>query len=254
MREEWFYRRSSPTARLRLFCFPYAGGGASIYSRWQESFPAEVELCALELPGRRARRREPLIRSGTSLVEATAEALSTLPELPFAFFGHSMGALLAFELALFLRRAGRPGPRALFLSAAAAPHLPRRHAPMWNLPDEAFVQELRRYGGTPEEVFSEPAMLALFLPALRADFEVFDTYVYGGDRLSGVPVHVYGGREDVRVSPGHLRAWSEVAPGLQSVALFPGGHFYLHEQRAALIAALRRELQAHVPGASEATG
>ncbi|AKQ65802.1 Thioesterase [Myxococcus hansupus] len=208
----------------------------------------------MELPGRRARLRETPIRQAEALVQATAGALSALQDLPFAFFGHSMGALLAFELALHLRRAGQPGPRALFLSAAAAPQLPRRHRPMWNLPDAEFLKELRHYGGTPEEVFADPAMVSLFLPALRADFELFDTYAYGGATLEDVPLYVYGGRDDVRVTPGSLRAWGEVAPGLQAVELFPGGHFYLHEQRAALIAGLRRELQAHVPGHLEVAG
>lgn len=159
-----------------------------------------------------------------------------------------MGAVLAFELALHLRRAGRPGPRALFLSAAPAPHLPKSRRPLWNMSDDDFLTAIRGYGGTPEEVFSEPELRALFLPVLRADFEVFDTYTYEDDGPLECPVHVYGGRDDERATPGQLRAWGEVASRLESVELFPGGHFYLHEQRAALTATVARELAALVPG------
>ena len=254
MKEQWIYRRPSPAARLRLFCLPYAGGGSSIYSRWQGDFPEDVEVCAVELPGRRARLREPPIRRAAPLVEAIAEGLSPYLDLPFVFFGHSMGALLAFELALHLRRAGRPGPRALFLSAAAAPHLPRTRRLLWQLSDDEFLREIRGYGGTPEEVFSEPGLLALFLPVLRADFEVFDTYEYEDDGPLDCPLHVYGGRDDERATPGQLRAWGELASNLESVELFPGGHFYLHAQRPALTSALARELAALVPGRTRPAG
>ncbi|HZI10884.1 MAG TPA: alpha/beta fold hydrolase [Myxococcus sp.] len=242
MREPWVHRRRSASARLRLFCFPYAGGASSIYGRWQGDFPEDIEVCAVELPGRRARGREPFIRRAAPLVEAAAQGLAPYLDLPFAFFGHSMGALLAFELALHLRRTGGPEPRALFLSAAAAPHLPKTRTPLWNLPDDAFLAGIRGYGGTPDEVFAEPGFLALFLPILRADFEVFDTYEYEDDGPLDCPVHVYGGRDDERVTPGQLRAWGEVARGLESVELFPGGHFYLNEQRPALTGAIAREL------------
>ncbi|MCP3137812.1 thioesterase II family protein [Pyxidicoccus xibeiensis] len=248
MNAQWLYRRPSPAARLRLFCLPYAGGGSSIYSRWQGDFPEDIEVCAVELPGRRARLREPPIRRAAALVEAIAEGVAPFLDLPFVFFGHSMGALLAFELARHLRRVGRQGPCALFVSAAAAPHLPRSRKLLWRLGDAEFLSEIRGYGGTPEEVFSEPDLRALFLPVLRADFEVFDTYEFEDDGPLACPLHVYGGRDDERATPGQLRAWGELASHLESVELFPGGHFYLHEQRPALTAAVARELAAFVPG------
>ena len=254
MKEQWIYRRPAPAARMRLFCLPYAGGGSSIYSHWQADFPEDIEVCAVELPGRRARLREPLIRRAAPLVEALSQGLAPYFDVPFVFFGHSLGALLAFELAQHLRRAGRPGPRALFLSSTAAPHLPKSRRPLWNLSDAEFLTEIRAYGGTPEELFSAPNLRALFLPVLRADFEVFDTYVYEDDGPLGCPLHVYGGRDDALATPGQLRAWGELAPGLESVELFPGGHFYLHEQRPALTAAIARELAGLVPGHSRAGG
>lgn len=243
MSDLWVYRRQPlPTARLRLFCLPYAGGGSAIYSRWQADFPVDVEVCAVELPGRRTRLREPLIRRAGPLVEAIARGVAPHLDLPFAVFGHSMGAVLAFELARHLRRAALPVPRALYLSGAPAPHLRATRPPLWNLPDPAFLAALRRYGGTPESVLAEPALMAHFLPLLRADFEVLDTYVYEPGAPLDRPVAVFGGERDPHATLPQLTAWGDLVAHPVPVRLFPGGHFYLQDERTSLTSAIARDL------------
>jgi medium-chain acyl-[acyl-carrier-protein] hydrolase len=231
---------------MRLFCFPYAGGTAAVYNHWAAEFPDTVGVCAVELPGRRLRRRELPARRMKPLVEAVADGLRPYTDLPFAFFGHSMGALLAFEVARALHHSGRPGPRAVFLSAAAAPHLPRGGPRLSQLPDDAFLEEVRAYGGTPEALLAEPEVMRLFLPTLRSDFELFETYVYEhrpGPALA-CPVHLYGGDRDERVSPDRVAAWRDLVPEVAGVRTFPGGHFFLHEARHLLTEAIGAELAA----------
>lgn len=242
MSDLWIYRRCRSAPRLRLFCFPYAGGSAATYSRWQEEFPDEIEVCAVELPGRRTRLREPVIRQPDELLDAVADGLRPYFDLPFAFFGHSMGALLSFEIARELRRQRRPGPRALFISGVKAPQLPRRARALWDLPEADFVREIHRYGGIPQVVLDEPEVLKLFLPVLRADFEIFDTYRYRPEESLNVPVHRYGGIDDEHVRPDDIAAWAELTTGRTSLRIFPGGHFYLNDQRQSLVAAIAVEL------------
>jgi medium-chain acyl-[acyl-carrier-protein] hydrolase len=240
--ERWIYRRARDSARLRLFCIPFAGGGSSFYSPWQAAFPDEIEVCALELPGRRRRVSEPPFRRAGPLVAAMADGLAPYLGLPFALFGHSMGGLLAFELARTLHRTSGLAPRALFLSAVGAPHLRRTRRPLWNLPDADFLEEVRAYGGIPEEALAEPGLMEMFLPALRADFEIFDTYELEGGEPVDCPVYLYGGEQDPFVAPACLAAWIDVVPNVVSAKFFSGGHFYLSDHREALTEAIARAL------------
>jgi medium-chain acyl-[acyl-carrier-protein] hydrolase len=227
---------------MRLFCLPHAGGGAGAYSGWHSEFPEEIEVCAVELPGRRARLREPLIRRVEPLVDAIAHGLEPYLDLPYAFFGHSYGALLAFELFHRQRRDAGPQPRALFLSGALAPHVPRPGPTLTDLTDEAFVRELRGYGGIPDALLREPTMMEMFLPVMRADIEAFEHYRPGRRDLVDCPVYLYGGDRDHLAAPAKVAAWREVVAGPAPLDLFPGGHFYLHEHRAALTASIARRL------------
>lgn len=246
--DRWISRRGSDTARLRLFCLPFAGGGSPFYSRWQSGFPAEIEVCALDLPGHQRRVQEPAFRRAGPLVEAIADGIAPYLDLPFAFFGHSMGALLAFELARTLRRASGPAPGALFLSGAAAPQLPRPRRPVWGLPDDEFLSEVRAYGGISDEALAEPGLMALFLPALRADFEIFDSYQAEPGEPPDCPVYLYGGDQDPHVAPARLAAWGDVVPNVVSVQFYRGDHFYLSGHREALTASIARALDALLDG------
>jgi surfactin synthase thioesterase subunit len=238
----------NPAAAPRLFCFPHAGGGAMAYNPWRAAFGSELEVCAVELPGRGTRRREPLERDGRSLAAALRREWAGWLDEPFALFGHSMGALLAFEVAQQLTAAGGPVPLALFLSGAAAPHLPR--TPITALPDAAFLAQVRDFGGMPDDLFEEPSLMAHYTPILRADFAVLEGYRLRRAPLPDCPVHLFGGDRDHRITPSLVAAWRDVLP-VATTTFLPGGHFYLIDQLAALAAAIREVL---VPAGRAAAG
>lgn len=232
-----------PDARLRLLCFPYAGGGASIYRLWPADLPATVEVRAVQLPGREGRWREEPFRRLEPLAEATTEALSGHLDRPFAFFGHSMGAILAFEVTRRLRRRGLPRPRHLFVSGRSAPRVEVRDPPIHELPREEFIDALRRFSGTPEEVLQNRELMELVEPLLRADFSVSETYAYTPDAEPlAVPLTALGGVEDPDVPPEDLSPWREETTGPFQEHLLPGGHFFLDQHRREALAIVAREL------------
>lgn len=240
MSGNWIHRRAAPSGALRIFCFPYAGGTAAAYCGWQDEFPEWIEICAIEPPGRRHRIREEPFRRLPDLAEAVLAVLADELNLPFAFFGHSLGALVAFEVARRLSRDNGPSPAVMFLSSAAAPQLRRDQRPVWNLPAAELLADLRAYGGTPAGLLEDPALLEVFLPILRADLEVFDTYSCDDMTRLDVPVCLYGGEQDEIVTAARLYAWRELAD-VVSVRLFQGGHFYLRDHRP-LTAAIVHQL------------
>lgn len=229
-------------ASLRLFCFPYAGGSARIFQKWPPRFPGTVEVCPLQYPGRGNRLREPPFARLEPLVKNLAETLPPLLEKPFAFFGHSMGAIVAFELARQLRRENKTLPVQLFVSASRAPQLPDRTPVAYNLPGPQFIEELRRLNGTDPEVLEHPELMNLMLPLLRADFAVAQTYTYVPEPPQFCPISVYGGREDQSVLPESLEGWREQTTGPFSLRLFPGDHFFLHTAESLVIQTITDEL------------
>ena len=247
----WFTSpRPNPRALLRLFCFPYAGGGAAIYRVWPHSLPSEVEVCVTHLPGRGTRLREQPFTSLDALVEAAAEAIAPLLDKPFAFFGHSMGAMISFELARRLREQDRPQPAYLFISGRRAPHLPNHDPITYNLPEVELVRELRRLNGTPREVLEHPELMELMIPLLRADFSVVETYVYRPGVPLDCPLTVFGGLEDSDVSREQLEAWREHITGKFALRMLPGDHFFLNDAQAQplLLSALARDLHQRIKG------
>jgi len=226
---------------LRLFCFPYAGGGAQVFRKWQHHFSTEVGLSLAHLPGRGARIGEPPFKQYKSLVNALADAI--IPQLTpaFAFWGHSMGGLISFELARELRRRGQPGPLALFVSGRIAPQIVDPDPPTFNLPEQEFVAELRRLNGTPKELLDHPELKELFLPTIRADFELVDTYIYEPEAPLACAIHAYGGLQDTNVPVANLKAWQKQTSGVFKVRMFPGDHFFIHTS-ADLVHALRRDV------------
>lgn len=241
----WFTsQRLNPLARLRLFCFPYAGGGAPIYRLWPQSLPSEIEVCVGQLPGRGTRLREQPFTSLDALVEAAAEAIAPLLDKPFALFGHSMGAMISFELARKLREQGRPQPVHLFVSGRRAPQLPNRDTMSYNLPEAELGQELLRLNGTPREVLEHPELMELMLPLLRADFSVVETYVYRPGVPLDCPLTAFGGLRDAEVSREQLEAWREQTTGEFTLRMLPGDHFFLNDpqSQALLLRALAKDL------------
>jgi surfactin synthase thioesterase subunit len=240
MNETWL-QRMAPRAQatVRLFCFPHAGGSAAVYRQWGPSLPQQIEVCAIQLPGRGNRFREPPLARMSEIVDALVDALAPCFDRPFAFFGHSMGAVVAYELARELARRAMKGPSHLFLSGRRPPRIPDPNCALHTLDDAAFVVEIgRRYGGIPTEVLREPEVLALLLPCLRADIGALETHSPLARPPLNVPVSVYGGTEDRLTSADHLEAWRTETTGAFRATMFPGGHFYLERQRPALLADL----------------
>ncbi len=217
---------------MRVFCLPYAGAGALAYRSWQNSgvAPAGMALWPIQLPGREDRIREPPFRSMHSLVESLTDVMQELTELPFALFGHSMGALIAFELVRSLRRRGLPQPCHLIVSGAGAPHLPRR-APVHDIPDdEVLISRLLELNGTRPEVFADRELRRLILPLVRADFSVCETYRCAEGTPLNCPVTAYGGAHDDSVSMAALAAWKVHTLATFQMHILPGDHFFIGKQ------------------------
>ncbi|HEY7171226.1 MAG TPA: thioesterase domain-containing protein [Vicinamibacterales bacterium] len=237
--------RPNQAAALRLFCFPYAGMGASVFRSWTTEFPSNVELCFVQPPGRESRWSEQACVSIQDLAPAAAEALTPYLTLPFAFFGHSLGALTSFEVARVLRRRNLPQPRHLFVSAHRAPHLPNPHPPLRHLGDQQFVAEIAaQYNGIPQAVLENPDLIELMLPCLRADFTAFETYRHEAEPPLSCPITAFGGRSDPRVGEAEVAAWREHTSGAFECAQFAGDHFFLQSSRDALLTVVRREIAA----------
>ena len=232
----WFPNLTTADAP-RLFCFPHAGGGARqplALSGWT--------AIPVRLPGRESRLAEaPFERMGP-LVAALADNIDAYLDRAFAFFGHSMGAAVAFELARELRRRSRPLPTMLISSGARAPQFRRDHVPPEPPSREAFVEELRRLEGIPAEVLLDAALMRGILPALEADATLYRHYIYAEDAPLPMPVRAYGGADDPNVRREHLDGWAEQTTASFAVRVFPGGHFYLNTAREAFLAALEKDL------------
>lgn len=237
----------NPQASLRCFCLPYAGGNARIFQTWSQVLPDSVEVCALELPGHGARLTEPPLPHLDAVLEAIAEVIQPLCDLPFVLFGHSMGALISFELARYCRRQGRPMPAHLYVSGHRAPQLPDPEAPVHNLPEPAFREKLSRLQGTPPAVLNNPEFMALLLPVLRADFTLCETYTYSPETPLPCPITAFGGNQDPTTQRGRLRAWRSQTNAQFTQHVLPGKHFFIHAEQAAFLRHLGQSLMTLAP-------
>lgn len=247
MNDSWIaYRKPNPTKRFRLFCFSYAGGGASIYRPWIENLPALIDVCPIQLPGRENRIRETPYSQIAPLAEALSQQLQPYLDLPFAFFGHSLGALVSFEVTRRLREQQLPLPLQLLVSACRAPQLPSRLPHIHRLPPEEMKKELSRYNGTPGAVLENNELMELMLPILRADFAICETYTFKDEPPLSCPISALGGLQDETVSRNDLAAWQEQTTGTFRLRMFSGDHFYLHSDRLQLLTTLSQELAQHL--------
>jgi medium-chain acyl-[acyl-carrier-protein] hydrolase len=243
MKSPWVSISPSRSNKLgQMFCFPFAGGGASAYYRWPNRILAGVEVVRVHLPGRETRLREPLFDRLKLLVNALVEELVPYIDGPFTMFGHSMGALLAFELARGLRRRHGLLPSHLFVSGYRAPHLPPSESPFSHLPDKEFVERVRLFGGLPELIAQNEELMDIFLPILRADFKMTETYTYEEELPLKCPLTAFGGLTDPKMNHEKILAWSMHTSAQFNTHFFPGGHFFLHDSEPLLLDRLNHQL------------
>lgn len=224
-----------PQASLRLFCFPFAGGNGSVFMPWAARLPADVELNAVQLPGRGARISEVPLNNIQQMARACADALAPLLDRPFVFFGHSMGAMLAYELTRELRRRGLPLPQQLMVSACRAPHFELGRDALHGLPKDQFLDAIANLKGTPEAAIANRELMDLMEPVLRADFTAAETWAYKAEAPLALPIAVFGGDQDHWVARPALSAWREHTSGGFWQQSFAGDHFYILQQTTALV-------------------
>jgi surfactin synthase thioesterase subunit len=229
----WRYARETPVA-ARLLCLPHAGGGAFLQRRWPALLPSSIELVSVELPGRGTRMREPPATDVRAVVAGLEADLAMLDDRPLAIFGHSMGAVLAFELALRRQRAGQAA-LAVFLAGCAAPARLAGRPKTYQLDDAAFLARLEALGAIPVEVLADPDLRAMVLGVLRADITMLETYAGADGAALDCPIWVLGGREDDAATAADLLPWRDHAPAGFEHAEFPGGHFFVNSEMTALV-------------------
>lgn len=244
----WFPNvRSDSRVQLRLFCFPYAGGGTNIYRSWAAKLPPQVDVCAAQLPGRGQRIREASYTNVPELTKGLAEGIRPFLNQPFAFFGHSMGAMLAFELTRELRRTQNPQPVHLFASGRIAPQVRCPKDRTYDLPQPQFIEKVLEMNGTPKEIMEHPELMGMMIPLLRADFEVVETYTYEPDAPLDCPITVLGGLQDFEVPRESLEAWHEqtTSPTF-SVRILQGDHFFVNTAQMFIFRILTDEIYKHL--------
>lgn len=237
-------------ATVHMFCLPHSGASAMVYSRWRRQLPAWLEARPLELPGRGRRFGEPLLTDLQALVRQLVMDIRDELHQPYAIFGHSLGALLGFELTHALVERGLPEPLALFCSASAGPMVRDTREYAVAKTDTQLLQRLRELGGTSEQALASPELMAMMLPVLRADFLLAGGYRYTPRRPLGVPLHVLGGRQDT-VDVEHLANWQEETTGSFSLDLFEGGHFFIQDKEPEVLRCVCDHLHKHLAGISQ---
>ena len=232
---------------LRLICFPYAGAGIPAFRAWPAGLPEGIELRVAQLPGRGIRFREDRFEQMPPLVEILTEALLPLLDRPFAFFGHSLGAIIAFEVARKLRGRGLT-PQHLFASGHIAPQLPNPEPRICELPDEAFLREIQSLNGMPQAVLESKELLEIVLPAVRSDFTLLENYQYQPGEPLGCAITACGGLKDPRVSRSGMEGWGAQTKAAFDLVMFQGDHFFLEPERPLLLDILTRRLFDNTPG------
>jgi medium-chain acyl-[acyl-carrier-protein] hydrolase len=241
---DWLVRLDRPgaTVRRRIFLFPYAGGGPQVFRDWAALLGPAVEVVAVQLPGRGRRLAQAPMTNVRKAVELIADAIAPHTDLPYAFFGHSMGALLSFEIVRSFRELGLRLPSHLFVSACRAPTERSHRPPIGALADDALVAELRRLGGTPPEILDNDEFLGIMLPILRADCLLSESYAFASGDPLNVPITAFAGTEDTEANPEMMQPWALQTIGGFTLHALPGNHFFIHGQRQAVCAMMSESL------------
>jgi medium-chain acyl-[acyl-carrier-protein] hydrolase len=243
-KNEWLpLYEPSAGAVTRLVCFPHAGGSAQAYGSWQQHLGPDCEVCAVQPPGRWNRYREPKVSDLAELVDSVVESFGENIGKSFALFGHSVGALVAFEFARALRRCGLPGPRRLFVSGRRAPHVQVDEPLVRTLSDHELIALVSgRFGAIPEQLLNDPGMLDVVIPILRSDLQLDQEYAYASEPPLACPISVFGGASDRTTSQASLEAWHAHTTAGLSIRIFPGGHFFLESERDAVLHTMKEYL------------
>lgn len=240
----WFVcPRAATEAEKRLFLFPYAGAGPAAFNRWVSEFPGHLEAWIAHYPGRGSRHRETPLKQIGTFSEQFSQAIQPLLDRPFALFGHSLGGLIAFELARQLQQRNLSQLQILFVSGCGAPHLPDPNAPICERTDPDFLESLRQLNGIPSELLDQPDVMQLLLPILRSDFEAIESYQFPPDEVPlHIPIVVFAGLNDRRVSHERIEGWAlHTDAGFRSL-YFPGDHFFINTCRESVINCISQEL------------
>lgn len=241
-RSDWFrHIRSNDESKLRLFCFPYAGSGPSIFSEWPADISKVFDVMGVIYPGRESLSSQAPLNDLSDIVEKIFTNILPYLDRPFAFFGHSMGAYVSYELAKQLKERQGLSPEHLFLSGASAPHIVNEN-PVHALPPSEFLRALIELNGFPLEVLQSPELVHLALPLLRADFTSCETYHYTAGQPIDTPMTALGGDNDPRVAIDELEAWQHHSTAMFSSQVFKGDHFYLREHQSQLVSSINQEL------------
>jgi medium-chain acyl-[acyl-carrier-protein] hydrolase len=238
---------SKPDSTLRLFCFPHAGGSASVFYPWNRLFPANIEVCAIQLPGREERIAEPVFKNFRALVESLESTLQPCLDKPFAFFGHSLGALIAYETARKMQSTRSGLPFHLFASACRAPHIPKKTPDIHQLSDPEFIEEIKQYKGIPESVLQHRELMELMLPILRADFTLNEVYSHTPGPPLDCPICAYCANEDPGIQIKDMEKWQNHTTSDFLLRLFPGGHFYIFDNPKQVIQSIIEDIDSSFP-------
>ncbi|MEN9568432.1 MAG: hypothetical protein RLZZ69_3628, partial [Cyanobacteriota bacterium] len=239
--------------RFRLFCFPHAGAGASIFDSWSEKFPSDIEVISIQLPGRENRLEEATVTRLKPLVQTLTPLFEEYLDVPFAFFGHSMGALLGFEVARQLRRQSWSVPNSLFVSAYRAPQIPDLELPIYKLPETKFIKAISDYQGVSLENLQNLESRQTLISNLKADFEILQTYFYTKEEPLESHIHAFGGIADPKVSRHELAAWKQQTKFDFQLEMFNGNHFFLREAENEVINTIQKAIEIIVLPLSKAS-
>lgn len=238
----WLVRKAGTHRRLRLYCFSYAGGNASAYTGWQDQLDPGIEICAVQLPGRGSRLGEAPIDNMQKLVKELAAVVAHQGKMPFAFFGHSLGGLVSFELARYCKLHYLPQPLHLIVSGCNAPQHRGPSRGLHKLPHDELVKELLDYNGTPREVLEHRELMEMLLPTIRADFSLAEEYRYSPGLQLEMPVTALAGLQDKDGAVEPMQGWDKESKGAFALHWFEGGHFFINSAREEVLACIDRAL------------
>lgn len=238
----WIVSRPNHNTRLRLFCFPFAGGAATQFGSWQAQLGSEIQVCAIQPPGRGGRFHEPPLTEWAPMIHALSQVISQYDDLPYAFFGHSLGGLVAFELTRTCVAANLPLPRHLFISATNAPRVAPDRPDVTRMNNDDLKARLRDYNGTPAEILDNHELMELLLPVIRADLTLLQNYRYRVQERLSTPLSIMAGKDDSHINHQAFAAWREETSGPFYQHTFAGDHFYIQSERDPVLQKVRAAL------------